>query len=124
MSVINDLTINHWELTLYDVLSEIDNNVPAQLGADSLATALRVEQMHVAASFVCEFFGGRAPKQISIFEIVGLDCRVVAARVACDGGAQAIAGIARCVRGLIEHARTYLGGIESAAQGIPASLTI
>jgi hypothetical protein len=103
MSIIIDSSI-----TLDEFMAEIEDTLPIQLGEDSLTAARRVEQLRVAASFVSEFLGGRTPKRIPISEVVRLDCRAVAERVACDAGPQATAGITRCVRYLVQHARSFV----------------
>jgi hypothetical protein len=108
MSIIIDFPYNPDEPTLDEFVEEIEYTLPIQLGEDSLTAAHRVEQLRVAASFVCEFFDGCAPKQIRISEVLHLDCRAVAERVACDAGPQATAGITRCVRYLVQHARSFV----------------
>jgi hypothetical protein len=109
MSIIIDLPHNPNEPTLDEFVEEIEGTVPAQSVENSLTAAHAVEQLCVAVSYVCEFLGGRVPKRIRISEVLNLDCRAVAERVACDAGPEATAGITRCVRNLVQHARSFEG---------------
>jgi hypothetical protein len=104
-----DLTLNSagnpGEPDLDELITEVKHRLSPEW--DSLSANRHIERLYVAAGYVRDYLGCRTRKRIWLSELVILDCYSVAERVAPSLDQDGKAGVARTVRHLVDHARTF-----------------
>lgn len=98
---------NPEQIGLPELSAYIEQTLSANMTRDPFTAARHLEHMHVAISYVHEYFEcrGRRP---SLFALAVLDGDAVADRIASDLDQEAKARIAHSVTLLVEHARKLL----------------